>query len=75
MVTELKEPPLYCRFQFLTKKFIIKILSVEDHPILEPLYRLEQLTAKNNTYNIRAAIYLLNWYINLNKYESKIMFS
>ena len=45
MFSELKEPPLYCRFQFLTKKFIIKILSVEDHPILEPLYRLK-------TYNI-----------------------
>ena len=75
MFSELKEPPLYCRFQFLTKKFIIKILSVEDHPILEPLYRLEQLTTKNNTYNIRTAFYLLNSYINLNKYESKIMFS
>ena len=75
MFSELKEHPLYCRFQFFTKKFIIKILFVEDHPILEPLYRLEQLTAKNNTNNIRAAFYLLNSYINLNKYESKIMFS
>ena len=75
MFAELKEPPLLRQLQFLTKKFILKVFSMEEYPLLDSLHCLESITSINNAYNYRNIFLLLNSYIHLNKFESKIMYS
>ncbi|XP_011689992.1 PREDICTED: RNA-directed DNA polymerase from mobile element jockey-like [Wasmannia auropunctata] len=44
LFAEAREPPLKLRFQYLASKYICKVLSIEDHPVVERLENLLILT-------------------------------
>lgn len=59
MLAEACDPPLKFRFDFLAKKYIIKILSNSNHPLISKIQNLLEITSQRNTFGILNTFTLL----------------
>lgn len=53
LLAETKEPPLLIRFNFLTKKYILKCLSYSSHPVIPLFSNFFYLPLNGKTYHIK----------------------